>query len=116
MVIQTEVTLQPDNVLSACDGEKILHCRNCYFITFPAYPMVKSSTILNPCCVIFYHKVAPLDATAPYIDTSVSEQISICSVWSNGTMLVCRAPNLPSLPVCRVVYPFFTTSTRLPVF
>ena len=24
--------------------------------------------------------------------------------------------NLPSLPVCRVVYPFFTTSTRLPVF
>ena len=25
-------------------------------------------------------------------------------------------PNLPSLPVCRVVYPFFTTSTRLPVF
>ena len=25
-------------------------------------------------------------------------------------------PNLPSLPVCRVVYPFFNTSTRLPVF
>ena len=24
--------------------------------------------------------------------------------------------NLPSLPVCRVVYLFFTTSTRLPVF
>ena len=30
-----------------------------------------------------------------------------CCVWR---------VDLPSLPVCRVVYPFFTTSTRLPVF
>ena len=40
MAIQTEITLQADYVLSACDGGKIPHCRDCYFITLPAYPMV----------------------------------------------------------------------------
>ena len=44
MVIQTEVALQADHVLSACDGGKIPHCRNCYLINLPAYP---SSTIVN---------------------------------------------------------------------
>ena len=50
MVIQTEVTLQADHVLSACDGGEIPHCRNCYFINLPAYP---SSTIVNTSCVNF---------------------------------------------------------------
>ena len=44
MVILTEVTLQADYVLSACDGGKIPHFRNCYLINLPAYP---SSTIVN---------------------------------------------------------------------
>ena len=43
MVIQTEVALQADHVLSACDGGEIPHCRNCYLINLPAYP---SSTIV----------------------------------------------------------------------
>ena len=50
MVIQTEVTLQADYVLSACDGGKIPQCRNCYLINLPAYP---SSTIVNTSCVNF---------------------------------------------------------------
>ena len=50
MVIQTEVTLQADHVLSACDGGEIPHCRNCYLINLPAYP---SSTIVNTSCVNF---------------------------------------------------------------
>ena len=52
MVIQTEITLQPDYVLSACDGGggEIPHCRNCYLINLPAYP---SSTIVNSSCVNF---------------------------------------------------------------
>ena len=50
MVIQTEVTLQADYVLSACDGGKIPHCRNCYLINLPAYP---SSAIVNTSCVNF---------------------------------------------------------------
>ena len=44
MVIQTEVTLQADYVLSACDGGEIPHCRNGYLINLPAY---SSSTIVN---------------------------------------------------------------------
>ena len=43
MVIQTEVTLQADHVLSAGDGGEIPHCRNFYLIDLPAYP---SSTIV----------------------------------------------------------------------
>ena len=53
MVIQTEVTLQADYVLSACDGGKIPHCRNGHLINLPAYP---SSTIVNTSCARKYHK------------------------------------------------------------
>ena len=41
--------------------------------------------------------------------------VSIRGEHSDSCLLRYGA-NLPSLPVCRVVYPFFTTSTRLPVF
>ena len=52
MVIQTEVTLQADYVLSACDGGKnpALQKMNFYLIILPAYP---SSTIVNTSCVNF---------------------------------------------------------------
>ena len=63
MAIQTEVTLQPDYVLSACDGEIPMHCRNCYFITITAYPDGhKSSTILNPSLIFF----CPQGSATPY--------------------------------------------------
>ena len=38
------------------------------------------------------------------------------NVSSRSYVAAVNNSNLPSLPVCRVVYPFFTTSTRLPVF
>ena len=80
MVIQTEVTLQADYVLSACDGGKIPHCRTCYLINLPGYP---SSTIVNTSCVNVVHKVASLVVTAHY-NTSVSEEISVFVAWSAG--------------------------------
>ena len=54
MAIQTEVTLQPDYVLSACEGGKS-QCIAEMVILSPAQhtPMVKSSKIVNPCCVNF---------------------------------------------------------------
>ena len=95
--------------------ENISHYRNCYFITFPASPMVKSSTILNPSCVNFVRKVAPLDAT-PYINTSDSEQISVCSVWSNGTIQSCCARRFGCLEFEVPLAPIFclTLLTREP--
>ena len=80
MVIQTEVTLQADHVLSVCDGGEIPHCRNCYSIKLPAYP---SSTIVNTSCVNFLStRWRPLVVTAHY-NTSVSEEISVflCLVY-----------------------------------
>ena len=54
MAIQTKVTLQPDYVLFACDGETT-QCIAEIVILSPSQitPMVKSSTILNPKFVIF---------------------------------------------------------------
>ena len=47
MAIQTEVTLQPDYVLSACEGEKSQSITEIDILS-PAQrtPMVKSSTII----------------------------------------------------------------------
>ena len=89
-------------MLSACDGGKIPHCRNCYLITLPAYP---SSTIVNTSCLLFVHKVAKLVFTAHY-NTSVSEEISIFPAWSTGNDQVyrarrfgCREIKVPSAPI-----------------
>ena len=103
MVIQTEVTLQADYVLSACDGGKIPHCRNYYLINLPAYP---SSTIVNTSCVNFFvHKVASVVITAHY-NTSVSEEISVFATWSTGNgqdyrqrRFGCREIKVPSAPI-----------------
>ena len=110
MAIQTDVTLQADYVLSACDGGKIPHCRYCYLITLPAYP---SSAIVNTSCVNFFvHKVASLVVTAHY-NRSVSEDISIFAAWSTGNdqayrarRFGCREIKFPSAPI------FFNTVYR----
>ena len=66
MVIQTEVTLQADYVLSACDGGKIPHCRNCYLINLPAYP---SLTIVNTSCVNLTLRVANAKFSSAHVST-----------------------------------------------
>ena len=81
MVIQTEVTVQADHVLSACDGGEILHCRNCYLINLPAYP---SSTIVNTSCVNFLSTRWRRSSSLLIINTSVSEEISVFAAWSTG--------------------------------
>ena len=73
MAIQTEVTLQPDYILSACEGEKSQSIAKIVILS-PAQhtPMVKSSTIILVVLIF-------------------SEQISTNCMWSSGTTLSWRS-------------------------
>ena len=78
MSIQTEVTLQPDNVLSACEGKNSQCIAEIVISSYnlPSVPRWSSLRRLSILVVlIFVRNVAPLDATDPY-NTSVREQTS----------------------------------------
>ena len=66
MAIQTEVTLQKDYVLSACEGENSQCIAEIVILsTAQRTPVVKSSTIILVVLKKIVRKVPPLDAKDP---------------------------------------------------
>ena len=76
---------QTKRAVCVCDGEKITHCRNCYVITLPAYPMVIAfSSIENTSCANFlsarWRNQSPI-----IIIIQASASRFLCCMWSAGT-------------------------------